>query len=156
MTFLHVECLPDETLAKKLGFVRKQIIHHSGKSRVFSDIRKKSKQLAIVDEDPGQAKNPYENELILKEEAHGVSYFLDNKRKNKVFVLKIKLEDWILEACKKEKLKLDEFGLPKKSNDLHEVINNRLIAFEKLLDNLKRNNNASIITLETWLHSTEI
>ena len=30
MKNIHVECLPDEYLVKKLGFTRKSITHHQG------------------------------------------------------------------------------------------------------------------------------
>src|SRR5438445_5527673 len=99
---VHVECLPDETLVKKLGFTRKQIIHHTGKSRVFADLKLKSNQIAMVDEDPGQSKTSYETKLVFKEEANGIKYYLDPEKNNKVFVLKVKLEDWILASCKKK------------------------------------------------------
>ncbi len=150
---IHVECLPDETLIKKLGFSKKQVKHHQGKSRVFADIRNKSGQIALVDEDPGSAPHPYEKELVLEKEANGIKYFIDKKRENKIFVLKGKLEDWIIAACAKSKTNTLSYGLPQKPNDLHDVINNRIPAFEKLLDALLENKNLPISQLSQWLNA---
>ncbi|RXK83816.1 hypothetical protein [Filimonas effusa] len=84
---IHVECLPDETLLKKLGFTRKQIKHHFGKSRVFADLSKKGSQLALVDEDPGQAQPPYQKKLSLNIEKYGIRCYLDAQNNNRVLEL---------------------------------------------------------------------
>jgi hypothetical protein len=148
---LHVECLPDEALLKKLGFTRKQITHHGGKSRVFAELSKKNDQFAMVDEDPGKASPPYHRKLILKKEKYGISYFRDAKRNNTVLILKEKLEDWILDISKKDKIDVADFGLPARPNDLHDIINYKLSAFEKLLDKLKQNKNKPLQQLKQWL-----
>ncbi len=57
---IHVECLPDEALVKKLGFTRKMVTHHAGKSRVFTNLKSVVNHLAMVDEDPGSPKSSYE------------------------------------------------------------------------------------------------
>lgn len=151
--FIHVECLPDETLAKQIGFTRKQIKHHQGKSRVFADLKRKTDQLAMVDEDPGSARSDYEKQFVFQEEVHGIKYFIDPARNNKIFILKIKLEDWILAVCKRNNINIDKYGLPDRANDLHEVINNRLTSFERLISDLIQNNNQAILQLKNWLNS---
>jgi hypothetical protein len=147
----HVECTPDEALLRKIGFTKKQISHHQGKSRVYADILRKTGQVALVDEDPGQASHPYIRNLVFQEEEYGIKYFLDPHRNNKVFVLKVKLEDWIIATCQRDKVKMFDFGLPDKPNDLHEVIINRLRAFENLLDFLQKNKSKSIRKLKDWI-----
>jgi hypothetical protein len=147
---IHVECLPDETLVKVIVFATKKIIHHQGKSRVFAMICDRSNQIAVVDEDPDAPKHKYERELVLKAEEHGIKYYFDSKRKNKVFVLKVKLEDWIISICKKNNISLKDYGLPEKANDLHRIINYRLPAFEKLLNDLK--SNRAMATLIKWIN----
>lgn len=148
--FINVECLPDETLSKVIGFGKKQIIHHQGKSRVFANICKKTDQIAIVDEDPGSPKHEYEKQLILRDEANGIRYYLDQKRKNKVFVLSVKLEDWIIFQCKKSNIDIKGYGLPDKPNDLHNVINYRLEAFKNLLNDLIQTE--AFTKLKKWIN----
>lgn len=60
MKMVHVECRPDEVLVTKLGFNKKRVKHHQGKSRVFHSLKQTKDQLAMVDEDPGSPGHPYE------------------------------------------------------------------------------------------------
>lgn len=150
MKQVHVECKPDELLVSKLGFQRKLVTHHQGKSRIFQALGKVRHQLALVDEDPGSIKSNYEKALILIEEAEGIKCFTDSSR-NKICVLKGKLEDWIIAISKQYKVNLSEFGLPDKSDVLHDCINQRLFNLEKLLNALLEKNNPALLKLKTWL-----
>jgi hypothetical protein len=150
MKIVHVECLPDEALIRKLGFTRKDVLHHGGKSRVFNKLHKVSNQLAMVDEDPGSAKTSYQKKLAMVEEAQGIQLFSD-KSGNKIIVLKGKLEDWIIATCKAAGVQLSDFSLPEKPNELHAVINQRIDKFENLIDHLLKNKNTGIYQLRSWL-----
>ena len=150
MKQVHVECKPDELLVSKLGFTKKYVTHHQGKSRVFQKLSKSESLLAMVDEDPGSSKTSYEKSLKFIEEKHSIKYFSD-KKENKVFILTGKLEDWILNACKLQKIDPIEFGLPANPNKLHDILNNRLDKFEKLTDELIRKKNPSILQLKSWM-----
>ena len=150
MKLVHVECKPDELLVSKLGFKRKLITHHQGKSRIFHSLGKTKNQLAIVDEDPGSIKTKYESSLQFITESEGIIAYRDNSG-NKVLVLKGKLEDWIIAVCKKYRIKILDFGLPDRPNDLHDVVNQRLDNFGRLLDELLKNNIQSLITLKEFL-----
>jgi hypothetical protein len=150
MKQVHVECKPDELLVSKLGFPRKWITHHQGKSRIFNVLGKTKLQLAMVDEDPGSAKTSYEKGLHFVEEFEGIKYFKD-KSGNKIFVLKGKLEDWIINVCKQNKLKLSAYSLPENPNELHDVINQKLVNFAKLIDKLIEIDNSAISRLKSWL-----
>jgi hypothetical protein len=143
MKRIHVECLPDETLLKQLGFSKKSITHHSGKSRVFKKLQSVKNEVAMVDEDPGSAKHPYENKLKRIETKEGISKYTDASG-NIVVVLEGKLEDWIVSVCKKDKVKLDSFNLPDNPDKLHDKINYSLPHFEKLVKHLKDTNNKAI------------
>ena len=150
---IHVECLPDETLLRKLGYTRRQVQHYQGKSRVFAKMRSLTDQVGLVDEDPMAAQHPYELSLIAQETAHGVTLRRDPNRNNKVLVLRVKLEDWIISACSASGIEIEQYGLPPRPNDLHHVINNRISAYEHLLDTLLAAHNPGLETLRTWLHS---
>lgn len=150
MKHVHIECLPDEILIKKLGFTRKYVTHHQGKSRVFAVLREKENELAVVDEDPLSVKTNYENHLKPNEEYEGLKLFTDSSG-NKVIYLSAKLENWIIDVCRKEKIKLSDFGLPEKPDELHDQINNRLHAFEKLVDELIKQGSPPLLKLKNWL-----
>lgn len=152
MKQIHVECLPDETLVKKLGFTRKEVTHHQGKSRVFNKLKSVTNELALVDEDPGSVKTNYEMALALVEESNGIKYYKDNNG-NKIFVLKGKLEDWIISICNDHHINISTFGLPEQPNDLHDVINQRINKLEILINHLLEMKNLRIVKLKTWLNS---
>lgn len=150
MKHIHIECLPDEYLVKKLGFTRKYITHHQGKSRVFHALKNKTDQLAMVDEDPGSIKTSYEKSLQFREEVEGIKYYTDASG-NIVLFLNGKLEDWIVSVCKKGSIKLHRFGLPDKPDDLHDQINQKLTNFDRVLSELFNKKNRSLLKLKTWL-----
>lgn len=150
MKNIHVECLPDETLVKKLGFTRKAVTHHTGKSRVFAKLGKANEELALVDEDPGSARTTYESNLIRLQNAHGITQ-LQDKTGNKVHILEGKLEDWIIKQCRVSGIDITSFGLSDKPNQLHSEINQRLQAFERLIDELIKQRNPGILKLKEWL-----
>jgi hypothetical protein len=151
MRKIHVECLPDETLAVALGVNKKSVVHHQGKSRVFASLGKASNQLAIVDEDPKSVKSSYERQLELVDEKHGIKVYLDNNG-NRIFVLKEKLEDWILSSINQKDKVIKTYGLPENANQLHREINYKIPAFKKLL-NSEINDNQSLIYLQKLLNS---
>jgi hypothetical protein len=106
----------------------------------------------MVDEDPGQARHPYEKDLVFQEEKNGVKRFYDKNHNNTVFVLKVKLEDWILECCKKCKMDITKYGsLPSKPNELHKVINDRLSSYKDLIDALLKEKDNGVVTLKAWI-----
>lgn len=150
MVNIHVECLPDETLLKKLGVTRKSITHHTGKSRVFAELKKNSNEIGMVDEDPGSPTTEYQKKLKLIDEQYGIKLYIDNKG-NRVLILKIKLEDWIIAICKSAGIKMANFGLPEDPNKLHDIINQRIQKFEKLIDHLLKTKNVPILKLKEWI-----
>jgi len=147
MSEIHVECLPDETLLKKLGFSRKQITHHTGKSRVFYQLTKSKNIVAMVDEDPKSPKTSHEKTLIFIKEQDGIMIYTD-QFKNRIIILEVKLEDWVIALCKKYEVNILKFGLPDKPNDLHDKINQHLPKFEKLIDSLLVKNNPALLFLK--------
>jgi len=150
MKQVHVECNPDELLVSKLGFTRKLITHHQGKSRIFQVLSKNKNQLAMIDEDPGSSKTSYEKALYFVEEAEGIKYFSDQSG-NKIIVLNGKLEDWLINISERFKVNMSEFGLSKKSHELHGEINQKLPDLAKLVDYLLTKKNPALLKLKTFL-----
>lgn len=150
MKHIHVECLPDETLIRQLGFTKKFITHHSGKSRVMKKLGEVKNEMAMVDEDPGTAKTTYEKALKLIGNEEGILEYTDHSG-NKIIVLPGKLEDWILTVCKKNRIDITAFGLPAKSDELHGVIHHKLANFEKLISHLLKTNNKTLNMLKNRL-----
>lgn len=150
MKQVHVECLPDALLVSKLGFTKRLIKHHHGKAKVFNRLNRSDSVLAMVDEDPGSGKSGYEKSLMLKDEKFGIKYYLDANQ-NKICILSGELEAWILDVCTRTKIDPTNFGLPGKYKELKKVILFRLDNLGRLLDELVRQKNPSIMQLKSWL-----
>jgi hypothetical protein len=150
MKHIHVECLPDEALIRQLGYSRKNITHHSGKSIVFKRLKLVKNELAMIDEDPGSVQTKYERSLKLLKEQEGLKQYSDSSG-NIVVVLAGKLEDWIISVCKRSKIKISDFGLPDNSSELHNKINHRIVSFENLIQHLIKTNNKAIQSLKEFL-----
>ncbi|MEQ9102413.1 hypothetical protein [Imperialibacter sp.] len=150
MKNVHVECYPDEALVKKLGFTRKCIIHHAGRSRVFKKLSQMNGGLAVVDEDLGSPRSTYEKNLRFVEESNGLKLYADSLQ-NKAIVLNDKLESWIVYLCKSSGVKLSDFKLPDKPKQLHDVIHHSIPKFEALLDHLVEINSPGLAQLSKWL-----
>lgn len=147
---IHTECLPDETLLKKIGFGRKQIQHHQGKSRILSLFSRSNNLLGMIDEDPASVPHPYQARLTLDTQAHGLLLYKDHAAKNKLIALRIKLEDWIVAVTKQSGLQMGDFKLPANPHDLHAVLNARIPAFENLLDALLERESPALLKLRQW------
>jgi len=150
MKQIHVECNPDETLVLKLGFGKRNITHHQGRSRIFNALTRVSGHLAMVDEDPGCARSDYENSLRLVEESDFTRCYTDCSN-NTIVVLKGKLEDYIINTCRKHHIDITGFGLPDNAKNLHGVINNKLSNFMKLANYLIREGNPELVQLKRHL-----
>ncbi len=155
MERIYVECKPDKALVKKLGFTQKEIYDAGDKSRVYYRLQKGRNLIAIVDEDPNPTTTismyPYEKRLERVSEQYGMVLFCDISRNNKIIVLKGMLENWLIQVCKSEKIDITKFGLSNKCSQLHDEINRRLPAYEKLLDHLLENENKALLKLKEWL-----
>lgn len=147
---VHVECLPDETLIMVLGGTRKSVTHHMSKSRVFSQLKKVKDHIAMVDEDPRSPKTTYEKQLRLVETNAGVTV-LEDTSKNRVCILKGKLEDWMIQVCQKSGINMEVYNLPSRPNELHRVINDRLTSLKKLIQHLLEVKNPDILYLKSRL-----
>lgn len=134
-----VECYADYVFIKfltKCG--KKALIHSGGKSRVVFDlVNTYEDSCGLVDEDLGTPDPRIMgrfDQISIIDPTLEVRYH--KKRNNSVIIIKPKLEAWILDLCKKEKIDLREYGLPNSFNRLHRVINFRLDKFRKLLNDL--------------------
>lgn len=103
----------------------------------------------MVDEDPHSPKMPYEKKLRFIDEIGGVKFY-DDSNNNKVAILKVKLEDWIISLCNSSRIDIEKFGLEKEPNYLHSIINDRLDKFDKLIDYLLASNNPVLTKMKDF------
>lgn len=91
-----------------------------------------------MDEDPLSAQPPYIRKLKVRGPSEWKLKVLgDDERANCLIVLCPRLEEWILEAAKEARIKVEKFGLPNDPLGLHEQINLGLSKFEASIKELK-------------------
>ena len=133
---LLLECKPDEVLARRLGLTRKACVHHNDKGRVCNALKKSSGYTGMIDEDPGSAQPPYLATLAQTANIHDLLVMQDSQRSHRVVIVRPRLEEWIIKTAQASGLKMGDFGLSERGNELHREINARLPKLEELLDAL--------------------
>ncbi len=133
---IFIEGKPDEVLVRALGVPRKEVKPVGDKFRVGKKLSKEQSAKGMIDQDPGTEQPEYLGRLQKKEERHGVQVFIDAKNKNKLIVLCPRLEEWLIFTTQSAGLKMADFGLSDKGNELHREINGRLQAVQKLIEKL--------------------
>jgi hypothetical protein len=148
---LLLECLPDEALARKLGCTRRVIRHLAGKSRICKRLAESESDIGLIDEDPNAVQPFYLGDLQLACEEHEVRIYQDQERNHRVVVLRPRFEEWLIRTTEFAGMKMSDFGLSSRGNDLHREINSRIPNLEKLLDALINQKNQRLIYLKDSL-----
>lgn len=146
-----VECDPDEILAMALGIPRKLIAHQSCKGEVCNYVKKNESPFAIVDQDPGSAQPNYMAEFNIKEEHSRVEKRVHPNKPITIFVLKPRLEEWIIFQCNEVDVIPDKFSFPNDPKAFKKVVNQKLDALKKLIDALVAANSPGLIYLKKEL-----
>lgn len=133
---LHLECKPDEVLARRLGRTRRQCLHHNDKGRVCKALQRSTGSVGMIDEDPGAAQPLYLAKLVVLSDDHRVRVLEDRSRQHRVVILRPRLEEWVIFTAEAVKINLEDFGLSHRGNTLHREINSRLVKFDEALQAL--------------------
>ncbi len=150
---VHLECNPDETLVKSLGFTRRQIHHHNDKGRVCAGLIKSTTPcIGLIDEDPLSAQPSYLRDCKEISSQHGLKQLKD-KKGNVIVVLQPRLEEWIVEAAKHANVSLPDLGLPANATELKGVINRRLPQLSSLLSELQNRQSPHLSALRDFLRA---
>ncbi len=105
---IYVEDKPQEILVEELGLKAKG---KGGKGNVVENLKEKRGAIGVVDEDPWDYQPPYLRNLKEGEKNHGVIVKEDKERGNKVLILCPRWEEWIIDAIKEAKIKIESFPL---------------------------------------------
>ena len=136
---IYVECKPDEALIETL-LGSKDIIHSYGKARVIKVLSESNRKvMGLVDEDPGTPlPKDFSKNFLLKEnyDEFDIKIFKHVDRESYLILLRPRLEEWILKACKEVEISPTKFGLPQDPDKLHRLININISSFTNLLDYL--------------------
>ncbi len=105
----------------------------------------------MIDQDPMSPQPIYLKELSETNSEYGIIKLEDRSRLHTVAVICPKLEDWFLEVCKRHKMDVKQYGLPKISSRLHEEINFKLGNFQRALQQLLQDGNIAVLHLQSVL-----
>jgi hypothetical protein len=148
---LLLECLPDETLARKLGCARRRLRHLAGKSRICKQLAESESGVGLLDEDPEAVQPSYLDDLQVTSEHHEIRVYQDQKRNHRVVMLRPRFEEWLIRTIEFAGMNMSDFGLSSRANELHREINSRIPNLEKLLDQLIARKNERLIYLKDSL-----
>lgn len=137
---IYVECKPDGVLVRHVtDLSRRQVGHEiQGKGAVCNRLMNSRDLVAMVDEDPGKTQPRYMRQLSLGREHVdlGLKLYYDRRRNNRIIVLCPDMEEWLLRAVNDMGLDIENYGLPRRANALHSVINSDERKIEKVLSAL--------------------
>ena len=139
---LYLECNADLTLAQALTRLpRREIAHErKGKGEILKQLARRFDCQALLDEDPGQAIPAYLARLpVTADYAQlGLRVYADAARRNRVILLRPRLEEWLLRAAADSGLRVGDrrYNLPNNPARLHQEINLDLSKVARLLSDL--------------------
>lgn len=121
---IHLECDNDEALAMALGVPRSQISHRSGKGRVSKALSdsKRSGDIGMIDQDPGQPPPPYLRQYKIIEQRPELCLVLSKHPIEGKHLIEIQpdLEPWIYALGPRVGIKPSDHRLPPKPYDLRD------------------------------------
>jgi hypothetical protein len=105
----------------------------------------------LIDEDPNAVQPFYLHNLQLASEEHEVRIYQDQERNHRVVVLRPRFEEWLIKTTGFAGMKMSDFGLSDRGNELHREINYRIRNLENLLNELINQKNQRLIYLKDSL-----
>ena len=152
---IYVECKPDGVLVRHVtDLSRRQVGHEiQGKGAVCKRLMNSSDLVGMVDEDPGKPQPRYMRQLSLRQKRVdlGLKLYYDRRRNNRVVVLCPALEEWLLRAVSDMGFDIERYGLPRRANALHGVINSDERKIEKVLSDLTDSKSPRLLELRRLL-----
>lgn len=122
---IYLECYADEALVKSFGVTSKMIKHAFNKGEVCNLLRKSSNDIGIVDEDPNSGKPQYEKHMLTNVvfENQLLKLCFDKTTKNKLIVLRPRLENFIIRIAKENNMLSAK--IPMEADKLYEFLTHR-------------------------------
>jgi hypothetical protein len=152
MRKVHLECKPDETLAKSLGVPQRQIVHHNDKGRVLLALSRAENETGIIDEDPHSSQpSLLKNFSQTLQEDSSLKIARDSNN-NKLIILKPRLEEWLLECSGRSGVSMKGFK-NMEGKAIHKEINSKLPQLHSFVSELLLTGYQPIISLKNELHN---
>ena len=137
---IYVECYPDTVLVLTLTRLpQREVIHENGKGGVVNRVKNSRNSRGLVDEDPMTTQPTYIGTMTVLEDlpASGLRLLHDSARGNHIVVLCPRLEEWTVRAARDTGIDLSRYNLPNDPTRLHQVVNDYLSSFQRLVEDLR-------------------
>jgi hypothetical protein len=117
-----VECNPDEYILTALAIPKSSIRHETGKGEILQKIKRGKANKALIDQDPNSNQPGELLNYVIVEENEYTALLKDRDRQNSVVMVKPRLEEWLLQRAKANRIDPANFDLPREGNALHKMI----------------------------------
>ena len=154
-----VECDKDKALVHRIGFPGYQVRHAYHKSGVLEALEQEQKAVGIIDEDPGAGQPEYLKEYTERDSVGKIRLLIrrddDGKRViRRAIQISPRLEDWLCEVSKRNRIPPEKFGLPNDPGELHSMsLRDRENShkFRRFLTAFNRAKDNEINTIRKWI-----
>jgi hypothetical protein len=154
-----VECHKDKALVHRMGFRGDQVVHEFGRSRVLGRVEQEQRAVGIIDKDPQAGDPGYLEEYTEKDIVGKIRLLIrkddDGKRViRRAIQISSRLEDWLCEVGKRNRIPPEKFGLPNNPGELHSMsLKDRENSgkFRRFLIAFNRAKDDEINTLKRWI-----
>lgn len=147
-----VECRPDEVLLSLLLPGRQRVIHRSDKPEVLKFVKKTEGTIGMIDEDPSSIQPPLLGQLQMMESRSDLGLKLSKfSNARLVITLSPRLEEWLLDECRRMDVPLTRYNLPSDSEAFHDIVNQKLDNFSRLISDMRNKKSRRIRKLSDWL-----
>ena len=117
-----VECNADEVVLRALGLPRKQLLHFGGKYELVKKLKKRARDVGMVDEDPGKIQPQDMSSYRQMDSAEGLHLLArQGSGGQRLVMICPKLEDWLIERAKSSGIRPKDYGLPSDPEKLHSI-----------------------------------
>lgn len=154
IVIIIVECNPDELLVRLLGFTK--IKHGGGKGKVLKKVRDNPGSIGIIDEDPDSNQPKERTEYFLQESVAKVRLLVNkHDESKKIIQISPRLEEWILNRARQNRINPMDFGLPNDPNELHSPHIERMTNFREFMKKLTEKDDEEMYHLKKWLKNAD-
>ena len=147
-----------------MRFIPDQVEHGFGRSKVAGRVEQEQKAIGIIDKDPLAGELEYLKEYDEKDTIGSIKLLVrrddDGERViRRAIQLSPRLEDWLYEAARRNRIPPEKFGLPDDPEEFHRMSlkpkgNNQKI--QKFLVAFNRAKDDEISTLRKWIREAVI
>ncbi len=156
---LIVECHKDKALVHRIGFPGYQVRHAYNKSGVLWRVEQGQKAVGIIDEDPFAGRSRYLKEYDERNATGKIKLLIrrddDGKRViRRAIQISPRLEDWLYEVAKRNRISPETFNLPVAPEELHNLslkIDKNFQNYREFLIALNKAKDDEINTLKEWI-----